>query len=229
MAYFNAPLLNQPQAVLDLHNTRSGRTFLVGAGSSLLAQMEVLPYLQDEATWGVNYLPQWEDMPFDLTYYAISEQRHVIRHGIGDFGWSGMDVPKFAFHWGPVRSDGFQWVAKAPAEISIFDAGTCGLGEDLPPISSAFCTIFYCLQLGLWMGYREFYLLGNEFSLTGYPWDPTAQRRFDESLGRRIEGSARLLRMDMEKQGASLIDCTPNGRLGSKGILEYKPLEEVVA
>lgn len=228
MTDYNAPFHNQPQAVLDMQATKTGRMFLVGNGASLVDDLELLPALNGEATWTCNFFPSWSDRPFEPTYYALSENYHVNRHGIGKFGWLGFEAQRFAFHRGIVRQEPYQWVAKAPAEITVFDVGIAGLGDHLPPIPPPFCTMFYCLQLGLWMGYEEVYLLGNEFTTTGYAWDAQAERKFDEGLGRRIENVARLIRIHMERAGRKLFDCTPGGRLGSKGILEFRPLEEVL-
>ena len=78
------------------------------------------------------------------------------------------------------------------------------------------------------MGYEEFYLVGNEFSKAGYAWEPAAQRNFEERNGVRVEKSSALMKIQIERAGRKIIDCTPGGRLNEKGILPFRPLSEVL-
>mgnify|MGYP006406214381 CR=1 FL=1 len=71
------PFSRQPQEVLGLHNTQSGRVFIMGAGASLAGQRDILPDLANEDTLGVNQLPSWSELPFTLTYYATVSYTHL--------------------------------------------------------------------------------------------------------------------------------------------------------
>jgi hypothetical protein len=201
---------------------------MIGCGASLLEQMDVLPMLKDEVTWGVNYLPLWPDLPFDLDYYSISEDRHLNRYGIRDFEWPGHKMVKFAIGKAKVRREGFQWVAKAPGDVTIHNYGMVGLDDDLAPIPAGFCTTANAIQLAAWMGFTEFFLVGNEFTRTGYAWDPRAKRRYDDSMFVRIAGSFRIMRQELQRAGRSIADCTHEGRLTAENVLDYVPIKEAV-
>ena len=228
--WWNAPgMLGQPEEILALHNTKQGkRLFLVGNGASLLDDAALLEGFQDEDTWTCNGFMHWEARPFEPTFFAISEERHINRHGIGPYmGNPEFKAERFAIHWYKIRRKPFRWVSKAP-EVTVMEAGMVGLDDELPPLPISFCTQFYGIQLGAWMGYEEFYLVGNEFSKAGYAWEPAAQRNFEERNGVRVEKSSALMKIQIERAGRKIIDCTPGGRLNEKGMLPFRPLSEVL-
>ena len=222
-------MLGQPEEILALHNTKQGeRLFLVGNGASLLDDADLLEGLQGEDTWTCNGFMHWEERPFEPTYFALSEERHINRHGIPPYlGHPEFKAQRYAIHWYKIRKKPFQWISKAP-EVTVMEAGMAGLDDELPPLPTPFCTQFYGIQLGAWMGYEEFYLLGNEFNKNGYAWDPTLQRNFEERNGVRVEKSSAIIKIMLERAGRKIIDCTPGGRLNEKGILPFRPLSEVL-
>lgn len=219
----------QPQSVLDLKDTKSGRIFMMGSGFSLASQMDLLPRLADEDTWGVNQLPSWKELPFELTYYGLGEYNHMNRHQIGRFMFKDLDMQRFACNWlwGHDKY-GFTWVAR-DQEGDIARDGFQGLGRTLGALPGGGCTILLFMQLAAWMGYREFYLLGNEFTNAGYAWDAEASRNYNLGNAQDVMRLFPPAREAIEEAGATLLDCTPNGQLTEQGILEYKPLEEVLA
>lgn len=226
--HWQIPGLVQPEAILDLHNTKTGRVFLLGSGPSLLEQTDVLAALGYEDTLGVHNLPLWDDLPFTPTYYAIHEKHQI--EAIENYDWPGWDMKKFVIYWRPVRREGWQWVAKAPVDLNIFDVGFCGLDDELPPIPSGICIPLSACQLLAWMGYTEFYFLGCELTIKGECYDTDYERRVrGESWSRKAQGAFTVARREIERAGRTIVDCTPGGRLSENGILDYVPLEEVLA
>lgn len=219
--------LEQPSEVLSLRKTESGRIFMIGAGASLLEQEHLLPLLANEATWAVNHIIRW--LPFTPTWLGISERRYMNRHGIKPFMGYRPERTRFTLSEQRFGQDqDFQWVAKAPPEVSIINNGFEGFKRKLGPLHNGYCSVTNFMQLAAWMGYRQFYLIGNEFTPTGSPWDVNAKRQFDESLWREVRVGFRYAEGAIKGAGGILRDCTPNGRLTSEGLLEYLDLETVL-
>lgn len=222
----------QTEAVLSLRNTQSGRLFVLGTGPSLHSVSRAqLGKLGKEQTWGINRIHWWDGLPFETTYLTIAESDHCSRHYLGEFLKPRTSDIRFAIcNWRyqrTVEKRGFAWVSKRPNKTVNTD-GFQGLGEDLMGLPQGYHTLLTSLQLAAWMGFEEFYLLGNELTMDGYVFDGSAHRGgFGEYYDSVIPGYAQA-REDLEAAGRKLVDCTPDGRLSQEGVLDYVPLKEVL-
>tara|TARA_Y100000310_G_scaffold276043_1_gene292925 strand:+ start:10444 stop:11133 length:690 start_codon:yes stop_codon:yes gene_type:complete len=223
-------MAEQPQGIIDLKDTESGRLFFLGSGPSMLADMDSIRLLEAEKTWAVNKYPGWAERPVrNPTYYSITEARHCDRHGIGRFMFPDVSMTKFAIHWQRVRREGFTWALKTTVDRTIKETPYQGLESRLGPLTGAFNTILTSMQLALWMGYRDFYLIGNDMTLGGYAWDRSddrmniRQRQVDRAMWayEKVRG--------LLKDKATMTDCSRGGQLSTRGILDYRPLDEVLA
>ena len=235
--------------ILGMHDTCSGRIFMLGTGPSLIDQLPLLERLKDEVTFGCNTLARWDALPFSPTYYGISDV-----HDPGSIDTLGELIPEstiaFNVRW-PKYYTGqrFHAVSKAHDSRQFHSHGLVGFGDDLPGLSTGRTTPLTLVQVAIWLGYRQFYFLGIEQS-RGYCYDPETrvsgfkQDSFplDKNPKYRIavKKSAQRMRTDIEAAGGSVFDCTPGGLLNVTGkgihtdvpagdILPYKDLAEVLA
>jgi hypothetical protein len=235
-----------------LHNTGSGRIFILGTGPSLLEQMPLLKHLKDEATFACNTLLQWPELPFVPTYYGIGDI-----YDKDDIDKLASFVPDktcaFNVQWpNNYNNPRFTYVEKAHDSFQMRSYGFVGLGDELPAIPTGRTTPLTLAQIAAWIGYREFYLLGME-QTRGYCHDPEAMVSGASKRGAAfpidknpryrisIQHCARRMRQDLEEIGGSVTDCSPGGLLNHTGrqihqglppignVLEYKPLEEVLS
>jgi hypothetical protein len=225
-------MLEQQPEVKQLHNTESGRLFMIGSGPSLLPQMDILPRLRGERTWTINKYPLWEGRPLTPNFYSVSETNQCDRHGIQRFRFPdiGPEMRKFAIHWDRVKAPGFTWVVKDTVSHTV-DTGSDfqGLRDELKPLPNCYNGFLTAMQLALWMGFRQFYFVGNDMTPTGYAWEPENPREnFLPRQLRRTFKAYETVRSIVEPHGVSMVDCTPEGNLSKAGILEYRSLEEVL-
>lgn len=221
----------QPDWILDAHNTKSGRVFILGTGPSLASQMDVLAGLRSEDTWTVNRMARWTDLPFIPTHHSVTEPGPIIDWGRGvhheyDFPRA---MNRIAVHWFPVTAPGWLWVAKAHDDVQLRWEGFFGLGDQFPPIPSGWASPITLLQVAAWLGYQEFYLLGCDTTQVGQAWDTEKGNTKQPRAILTILECADRARAEIEKAGRKLIDCTPGGRMNQEGILPYVDLAEVLA
>lgn len=232
----------------ELHNIASGRIFVLGNGPSLLEQVHLLPQLTDEATFCCNSMGEWDSLPFEPTYYGVSD--------IDDPKWLARNLfpqwketLRFNVRW-PHMPDHESYVniEKARDGISVASHGTEGLADDLHPIPTARTTPLTLVQLALWMGYRNVYCLGIE-QTRGYVYEPertvsmTGRHAFpldkNPKYQTAIQRNAERMRADIEETGGTMVDCTPGGLLNEtcniprrgiahRVILPYQELSEVL-
>lgn len=233
----------------DYHNASSGRCFMVGNGPSLLEQLHLLPLLKDETTFCCNSIGEWDELPFEPTYYGVTD--------LSDYKW--LERNRFP-HWKktlrfnvqfvdwPEHPD-FQTVQKAPDNVQVDPYGTVGMDETLPPIPTARTTPLTLGQLALWMGHRELFYIGIE-QTRGYAYDVdatmsmTGRHAFpldkNPKYQTAIQRNAAQMRKDIEAHGGRIVDCTPGGLLNVTGkdiprrnvpwrdVLPYESLESVL-
>lgn len=222
---------NQPQSILDLKGTESGRLFFIGSGPSLLTQMDLLPRLSSERTWAINKYPGWMERPLTPNFYSISEPAQCDRHGRQRFAFPhiGDEMTKFAIHWSAADTLGFNWVSKAPVDQTIFHGYPYqGMGDNLAPLAQCYNGFLTAMQLAMWMGFTEFYFVGNEMTLSGYPWehvDDPFPRIVTQHQQARIFQAYEFVR---DAVPFRMVDCTPEGNLNTRGILEYTDLRIVL-
>lgn len=233
----------------SLHNTRSGRVFILGTGPSLLGQLPLLEGLKGEPTFACNSLLKWDALPFTPTYYGITdiyEQKRI------DF-YAGMlhkETTAFNVQWpGFYNNQRFIPVEKAHDSQQMRNAGFLGLHElELPPLPTGRTTPLTLAQLAAWMGYREFYFLGVE-QTRGYCHAPStviSDDGFSQFPGDKnpkyriaIKDCAKIMRQAIEDVGGQVFDCSPGGILNVTGkglhdsvsaadILPYKDLKDVL-
>lgn len=223
--------MENPQWVLDAHNTKSGRVFMFGSGPSLFEQRPLLKLLKDEDTWTVNRFRKFRP-PFIPTYHGVTEPGPI--GGWGTYILQLYDFPeaeqRIAVNWWPLDEavEGWKWVPKAPDDIQVRWEGWFGLGDDLPPIPTAWASPLTFGQLACWFGYDELIYLGVDTTQEGQAWDPKQGRTMQTRAIHSILECAERGRMQMERAGRKIIDCTPGGRLNMEGALPYVPLEEVL-
>ena len=241
----------QPEQILSMKGIHAGeRAFIVGCGPSLLKQIDILPMLKDELTFVCNGWPHWEDAPFEGTYYCLTD----VKEGHGPMlQWPDHNFKRILIDF-PQRNNRedmpeFIYVEKAIDSKQMAEYGFVGLTDTLPALPTGWTTPLTAMQVAAWMGVREFYLIGCDFTDSGYAWDPDASkewhlpnghhyREFTYRSAMGVWQSAERARADIEQAGGSFIDCTPQGYLNptAKGPfpsqshkgLGYKPLEEVL-
>lgn len=221
-----------PEWLNSVHNIALGkRTFILGTGPSLVAQLPLLERLQNEDTWTVNRMNKFTDLPFIPTNHMITEPGPI-----GAFGkiiFPQYDYPtaqnRIAISWWPVSAPGWLWCPKAPDDIHIRWEGFHGFDDRLPPIPTGWASPLTSCQLAAWMGYREFYFLGIDTTQLGQAWDVEHGRTLRPRNVRSIMECFDRARTEIELRGAKIIDCTPGGLMNQEGVLEYLPLEEVLA
>jgi hypothetical protein len=215
----------------EVHNTKSGRTFIFGSGPSLLSQVEWLHRMRHEETWTVNRIARWKDLPFTPTHHVVAEP--------GPIGaWGKMIYPQYdyptatnriAINWWPVTAPGWLWCPKAPDDIQMRWEGFQGLGDRLAPLITGWASPLTLCQLAAWMGYTEFYFLGIDLTQTGQAWDKESGRTMFPRNERSIMECFERARRDIERAGRTVIDCTPGGRVNESGVLEYREIAEVLS
>lgn len=222
--------LEHPQWIQDVHNTQSGRIFMFGTGPSLAAQRPLLSHMQQEHTWTVNRMRQFMP-PFRPTYHGVTEPGPI--GGSGSYILQIYDYPeaetRIAVNWWPLNVPGWKWASKAPDDVQVRWEGWFGLGEELPPIPTAWASPLTFGQLACWMGYTELYYLGVDTSQMGQAWDTEHGRTREPRAIRSIFECADRARAQIEKAGRHIYDCTPGGRLNQEGILPYRDLAEVLS
>lgn len=221
--------LQQPEWVSKVHNTQTGRVFILGTGPSLLKEREILPFLVKEQTWTVNRANFIDYLGFKPTHHSITEPGPILDwgrmiHPYYDFPGA---LNRIAVHWFPITAPGWLWCAKAIDDIQIRWHGFFGLGESLPPLPTGWASPLTLCQLAAWLGYTEFYFLGVDTSQGGQAWDPKSGTRQARSIVSIMECFDRA-RAQIEKAGRKIYDCSDGGRLNQEGILPYVALSEVL-
>jgi hypothetical protein len=223
--------IEMPQWVLDAHNTKSGRIFMLGSGPSLAEQRPLLRLLKEEDTWTVNRFRKFRP-PFIPTYHGVTEPGPIGHWG--EYILRIYDFPeaqqRIAVNWWPLGSSikGWRWVPKAPDEIQMRWEGFFGLGETLPPLPTAWASPLTFAQLACWFGYTELIYLGVDTTQEGQAWAPKTGRTMQPRAVHSILECADRARMQIERAGRRIIDCTPGGRLNEEGVLPYVDLKEVL-
>ena len=235
------------ELLADFHNIHVGeRVFILGNGPSLLTH-DLRP-LANEYTFGCNSIGEWAEMPFEPTYYGLSDIQEWKWLDHNNFQqWK--DVARFNVQFeGWATHDAYYNVVKAHDSYQASVEGFCGFDDTLPAIPTARSTPMTIAQLAIWMGFREFYFLGYE-NTRGYVYEPdrTVSMRghqlfnIDKNVkySLAIQRNARRLREDLEAQGGCVYDCTPEGFLNGLGpprrgigtpqIWEFRELSEVLS
>lgn len=224
-----------------MHNTRSGRIFMVGNGPSL-GQTD-LSCLRNEDVFVCNGFFNWTTAPFRPQYYGInSNKRHLIEdigalHPLAHKFLIKKNFPSYGL------STEWEWV-EGNFGLSIAQHGFTGLDDELAVLRQGRSSVLTLTQIAAWLGYTEFFLLGCEQTRYGHVYagsGPLAERRKDGGLGDLLTDkewqendqatfdSHAVARTALEGHGRAIYDCTPGGRLGQEGIIEHRPLQEVLA
>ena len=225
--------VDMPQWVIDAHNTKSGRIFMLGSGPSLHKQRDLLRSLKDEDTWTVNRFRRFRP-PFIPTYHGVTEPGPI--GGWGSYIIGLYDFPeaqnRIAVNWWPLDEavEDWKWVPKAPDKYQVRWEGWFGLGDSLPPLPTAWASPLTFGQLACWFGYTELIYLGVDTTQEGQAWAPKTGRTMQPRAVHSILECADRARTQMKLGGRTIIDCTPGGRLNDEqgGPLPYVPLEEVL-
>jgi hypothetical protein len=224
--------IEMPQWVLDAHNTKSGRIFMFGSGPSLYNQRPLLRKLNGTDTWTVNRFRKFRP-PFIPTYHGVTEPGPIGHWG--EYILQVYDFPeaqnRIAVNWWPLNNiPGWKWVPKAPDEYQVRWEGWFGLGDYLPPIPTAWASPLTFGQLACWFGYDELIYLGVDTTQEGQAWAPETGRTMQPRAIHSILECADRARIQIERAGRRIIDCTPGGRLNEEqgGPLPYVPLSEVL-
>ena len=173
-------------------------------------------------------MPAWKEMPFELTYYGITD--------IYDAGllarcvWPELEMERFHIGWpNNPRNDAFLWVEKAVETAQVDRVGFVGLDDELPPIPTGRTSPLTNAQVAAWLGYREFYFLGIDTTQEGQAWDREQGRTAEPRNIRSILECFERAQRDIKRNGGTVYDCTPGGRINREGALEYADLSEVLA
>ena len=216
--------------VLDMHNSKSGRVFVLGNGPSLL--LDDLTSLKNEDTFTCNSFLRWHERPFDPTYHGITDVYDPKELELCAYRGQAPETQRFHIGWpgdAYPRNDAFIWVEKAAESVHMDVVGFAGLDAELPSIPTGRTSPFTNAQLAAWMGYREFYFLGIEQTVWGYVDEPEAtktHRGLDKNPNPKIflavQRCAHRMRADIEAVGGVVYDCTPGGLLNPSGAETYR-------
>lgn len=193
----------------DMHNIASGRVFILGSGPSLLDE-KALPMLRDEATIAVDSLAGWHELPFTPTYHILGD---VNPRDVAEWERDDWDSLKFNIWYSDPGIGGFRFVRRAPDPEGVFPYGMVGFHDTLPPVRSGRMSPLTVLQVGAWLGYREFYLLGCDMSSRGHCYDPGGHRVCSMKWSHRVQRNATQMLREVQGNGATLVDCTHGGFL----------------
>ncbi len=230
--------LRQPKEILEMKDIHKGkRAFIIGNGPSLKEEeTETLETLAHELTFTCNRLPLWEECPFLPDYHAFSEPDVIQESKWGECEWFNdivgpEQLPHFAIHWQETQIPGWQWIAKAPDNYQVRHEGVgfWGLTDELAPIPTGWCTPLTFAQLAAWMGVREFYFLGIDTTPQGEVFNATEHRTGVHP--RKIRGIKECFaraRVDIEKAGGKIYDCTKNGIINHDEILPFVELKDAL-
>jgi hypothetical protein len=224
--------MEMPEWIERAHNTRSGRTFIMGTGPSLIAQQELIAkYFPQEEVCTVNRMKLWGELPFTPTHHFITEPGPV-----GDWGriiFPQYDFPdalnRIVINWWPVTAPGWLWCPKAPDDIQVRWEGAFGMDDFLPPLPTAWASPLTATQFALWLGYTEIILLGVDTTQKGQAWDRERGRTQQPRNIRSIVECAERLSREVWRHGRKLYDATPGGRLNEEGATRYIDLEEFLS
>ena len=200
----------------DLRDAYRGRCFILGTGPSLLqvtpAEREALGR---EYTFGCSRYWKWEN-PIGLSFYVVAEQDHVTRMRETGTSNAQASIARFMLQFQPPQDD---WIGLPVDKYRQTTVSQSGLGR-YPYVHQAVSETLIALQVAVWMGFDQFYFLGNELTRVGEVWDP--QERRHSSFG--------TVRPDFEMAARALdgrlLDCTPGGALSS--IMPFQALSEVL-
>jgi hypothetical protein len=215
---------------------------MVGTGPSLLDESH-LPSLRAEVTFGCIYLHRWVHCPFLPTYYGTSEPYHasIIGTITGEMldAWDDRyeGVKKFVMNPEPVTYSDWYWVEKEGGDrVAMIGNGFVGLEEvdkqtgerSLPPLRTGRTSPLSLTQIAAWMGYRDFYYLGVDFSHHGYCYDTTADPgvTIHERTVKGAQRSFKVAKEAIEAAGGSMTSCVPESPINQ--VLDYRPLKEVL-
>jgi hypothetical protein len=223
-----------PDWIESVHNiVDGGRTFIFGTGPSLIQQQPLLHHMQNETTWTVNRMRRWYEkgqLPFIPDHHVVCEPGPCILWGTMIL--KPYDFPeaknRIAVNWWNVTATNWLWCPKAPDDIQMRWQGFQGLGDTLAPLTTGWASPLTVSQLACWMGYDEIYYLGIDTTQEGQAWDPVDGRTLYARNIRSICESFDRARIDIQRAGRKVYDCTPGGRINQEGILEYVPLEDAL-
>jgi hypothetical protein len=233
----------------SLHNTKSGRCWMMGVGPSLLLQTQYMDALADEDTFTCNRMPLWTDLPFVPTYYGVTEPANAENLDYYDNMtkefWPCPDPLRFVVHPTEVKRHGWIWVPKEfeGGPLAMASHGIRGMGDTLGRLKTGRHSPLTLSQIAIWMGYREIIFIGIDFSPKGYVFDLEANPG-QTVTHRAIYGAQRShvrAYSDFTANGGVMWDCTPDGAMNDVGCgkvrgarpqggkaMPYKSIEELL-
>ena len=220
-----------PEWLQEIHNKYQGRCFLMGTGPSLAEQAALMPKLASEYVFTCNRMHLWKELGIRPFVHCVTEPQPFLEWGtnIAPIYDHPNAQNKVAVMWWPVRVPGWLWCPKAPEEIQIRWQGFYGMGEPFRPLPTGWASPLTISQLAAWMGFREFIFLGIDTTQQGQAWDPTNGRTLQARNIRSIMECFDRARVDIQRLGGVVYDCTPGGRINREGILPYRSLEDVLS
>lgn len=202
----------------------TGRCFILGAGPSLRLELPLLPRLYHEFTFGVNYLLQWDDLPFYPTFYCAQETNNLeaIDALLNREKYQG---PRFFATPQPedIRRDYPKWIpvlVDRHLDMQRENGPFAGLDDELTPLAwNNGSTVMSAVQIACWLGFWRVYLLGCDAGETGhcYPEEKMVPRGRQDGFMR----AAMNAEVAMGRMGRKLVDLSQGGGLPiGKGKLE---------
>lgn len=206
-------------SLLRLRNLYKGqRLFVVGSGPSLRSQMGTLPRLNGTYTFACNRLALWPELPFKPTFYAcnlamVERRVEPADPPFRDFRF----LVGYRSQWSDVAEGAYgDWVRVIKSRRVPPALGHCN------PIATGFSMAYVLVQIGFWLGFREFYLLGCEQT----DGEHIVPNGILHRSAPNIEQGWADLKKAIQVRHGNLIDCTPGGRLN--GVLNHAKLETLL-
>ena len=220
----------------EIHNRYRGERLFVLATGPSLSKVPDINVLRDEFTFGVNRLMDWDGMTFEPTFYGACENIGLTDFILPSAKKAPSSIKFFAHDYDYTQQydmPDWHWLYRLPIK-QVWTHGPQGMGEDFDYVASGSSVVFdVAVQVGLWMGFKDIYLLGCDNKTDQHIYDdPDVQSKYPDhpvdieklkQRQHRVSLAATKTRECMLEQGRSLIDCS-DGNLP----LHYMKVEEVL-
>ncbi len=205
----------------EIHNRfRGERLFVLATGPSL-SKIPDINVLRDEFTFGVNRLMDWDGMTFEPTFYGACENIGLTDFILPSAAKAPHSTKFFAHDYDYTQQydmPDWHWLYRLPLK-HVWTHGPQGMGEDFDYVACGSSVVFdVAVQVGLWMGFKDIYLLGCDNQTDQHIYDdPDVQAKYPahpvdieklKERQKRVALAAIKTQVCMETQGRRLIDCS---------------------
>ena len=216
--------------ILSLKNRHKGdKCFIVGTGPSI--RKTNLSLLKNQIVFGVNTLYRaMEEYDFDCLYYAVSDGKVWDKHHkkireLDTKLFLSSDVARQVIKQKSIPSNSI--LLRTKGYMSVTNEFSSDPTKYV--IGGHTVIIDICLQLAFYMGFKEVYLIGTDYSNLGTRWDGLKTENTKKSMGlydsSRVIKNFNTCRDFYEKHGRKIYNATKGGALE---VFKRVDLEKVI-